>query len=128
MTVQRVAVAWIRAGGRFFLQRRAATAGYCAGLWELPGGKVEPGESPAQALVRELREETAWAPARMEPLAPVRHAYAEGPDVELHPFLCEGPGAPRTALAWGWFRPAELAALPMPAANRALLAGLAHLP
>ena len=127
MTPQRVAVAWIRAGGRFFLQRRAAAARHCPGLWELPGGKVEPGEEPAQALRRELREETGWEPARLTPLAPVRHAYPDGPDVELHPVLCEGPGSPRTALAWGWFLPAEAAALPMPAANRGLLSGLGHL-
>ncbi len=41
--------------------------------------------------------------------------------VALHPFLCAGPAAPRTALAWGWFTRAELARLPMPEANRGLL-------
>jgi len=62
---------------------------------------------------------TASAAARPE-LPVLRHAY---PDfaVTLHPFLCEGPDAPRTALSWGWFTRAEMARLAMPEASRGLL-------
>jgi 8-oxo-dGTP diphosphatase len=117
---QDVAIALIRDRGRWFAQRRDAAASRCAGLWEFPGGKLEPLETPRAALFRELAEEVRWIPGRAEPLPPLRHGYP-GLAVVLHPFLCDGDLRPRTALAWGWFTAAELARLPMPEANRTLL-------
>jgi 8-oxo-dGTP diphosphatase len=118
-----VAVAIIRHGGRCFLQRRAPAARVAPGLWEFPGGKLEPGEEPRAALLRELREEVGWVPDRAVPLEVVEHGYPFG-TVVLHPFLCDAPPEPRPALAtdlaWGWFTPAELARLAMPEANQAL--------
>lgn len=119
MNALRVGVAAIHAGGRFFLQRRAPGAKVLPGLWEFPGGKVEANETPAEALLRELREEIAWAPERTEPLAVERYSYPEF-DLELNLFLCEGVSSPRTHLAWGWFTTSEMAALPRPEANRRL--------
>ena len=116
-----MAVALILRQGRCFAQRREPAAARCPGLWEFPGGKLEPGETPRAALLRELVEEIGWRPDRVAALAVLRHAYPDH-SVALHPFLCEGPGEPRTALAWGWFTRAELARLPMPEANRGLLA------
>ena len=54
--------------GLVFVQRRAPTAAVWPGVWDIVGGHVEPGESTANALVREVREETGWAVARIGPL------------------------------------------------------------
>jgi mutator protein MutT len=119
-----VAVALVLHRGRCFAQRRDPAAGRFPGLWEFPGGKLEPGESPGDALARELEEELGWRPERPEPLPVLCHAYP-GFTVTLHPFLCRGPFSPRTALAWGWFTRAGLAGLAMPQASVELLAQLA---
>ncbi|HXC15893.1 MAG TPA: (deoxy)nucleoside triphosphate pyrophosphohydrolase [Holophagaceae bacterium] len=122
-----VAIALLRREGRWFLQRRDPASGHLAGVWEFPGGKVEPGESPEAALRREMLEELSWAPGELHALDPITHAY---PDrvVTLHPFLSEGPELPRTALAWGWFRAAEAARLRVPEANGPLLDLLGRMP
>jgi mutator protein MutT len=117
----RVALGLIRRQGRLFVQRRGPDGSAFAGLWEFPGGKVEPGETPLEALLRELREEVRCAPDRVTALPPFLHAYP-GLEVEFHPYLCDGGADPATELAWGWFTLGELGTLPMPEANRGLLA------
>jgi 8-oxo-dGTP diphosphatase len=117
-----VAVAFIEREGRVFLQRRAADSRRFPALWELPGGKVEPGETPREALERELLEELAWRPEQAECLVSLEYAYADGP-VALHAFRCPlaAPAVLRTDLAWGWFRWHEVLALPLPEATRSLV-------
>ena len=126
MTSSRVAIAIIHEAGRFFLQRRGLAAAWGPGLWEFPGGKAEAGETAAQALLRELREEVAWRPKRMEPLPLIQYAYP-ALEVELNPFLCEGVSALPTSLAWGWFTLREWECLRVPEANRQLRGTLAGL-
>ena len=121
-----VSLAIMRRGGCFFLQRRDSAAAVLPGLWEFPGGKVEPGESPEAALRRELQEELGWTPSRIKALPAFEHAYKQH-RVRLRPFYCEGPGQPRTELAWGWFSIEEMKGLPIPEANRDLIAALASL-
>ncbi len=87
MTGKRVAVAAgviTRRDGRFLLGQRAPDTFY-AGYWEFPGGKVEPGESPAVALVRELEEELGIRVRRLHPWITREHVY-EHAHVRLHFF------------------------------------------
>ena len=118
------AVALIDADGRVLVQQRPPGKPM-AGLWEFPGGKIEHGETPEAALVRELREElgidtetACLAPATFasEPLGP-RHLL-------LLLYVCrKWRGIPR-ALEGGtvrWLRPLDLHALAMPPADRPLI-------
>lgn len=117
-----VALALIRRGDRWFLQRRAPGNPVLPGLWEFPGGKAEPPESPLEALRREVREEVGIDPGGVRAL-PVLEGH-----VRLHPFLVEDGEAPRTELAWGWFTLEEMARLPIPPANAELIRRLSGMP
>lgn len=72
--------------GRLLACRRPVGK-HLGGLWEFPGGKLEPGESPAAALVRELEEELGITVAPDTALTPVVWDYGHGP-IRLHPLLC----------------------------------------
>lgn len=127
-----VAVALAGADGRFLMQQRNVSAVH-GGLWEFPGGKVEAGESPELAAVRELREELA---VRLEPAAlrPVGFASGmteggEGPQRPLVILLyaCavwEGVPQACEAEAVAWYRPRDISALRMPPLDYPLAAAL----
>ena len=102
-----------------------------AGLWEFPGGKVEPGESPEHALIRELAEELGIGIAAAD-LAPLTFASHDYPDFHLLMplFLCRrwsGEVAPHEGQELLWLKPAELVSYAMPPADEPLKAVLPQL-
>jgi len=112
-------------GDRTLVLRRPSGQ-HLAGAWEFPGGKLETGESPAEAARRELEEETGLVADELEPLVVVLHDYAEV-SVRLHVFLAREPaGELRIDVAreWAWQRPDEIDAESMPQANRQVLRAL----
>ncbi|PAX08504.1 (deoxy)nucleoside triphosphate pyrophosphohydrolase [Sphingomonas lenta] len=125
-----VAAALVDGDGRVLLQRRPPGKAM-AGLWEFPGGKVEPGESPERALVRELAEELEIVvdPACVRPACFASAALGERHLILLLYVVDEWTGEPRAVEASGlaWVRPAEMRALPMPPADEPLIDLLARL-
>jgi len=110
--------------GSEILLRQRAEEGSLAGTWEFPGGKIEAGEIPLQAAMREMREETGLTGGRWEPLLVHAHDYPDR-DVRLHVFLLRDPeGEPTADPAWIWVPWSRLMELPLPAANGAILEAL----
>ena len=110
--------------GRILISRRASQA-HQGGLWEFPGGKVEPGESVGAALRRELSEELGiWIDlSRARPLIKIRHAYPEYTvllDVfRVDGFSGEAYGREGQPVEWVW--PEELRRRAFPQANRPIV-------
>ena len=117
------AAALVDGDGRVLVQQRSA--GPLAGLWEFPGGKLEPGETPAAALVRELGEELGIdvETACLAPAAFASEALGDRHLILLLHVCRKWRGVPRAleASALRWVRPVELHALAMPAPDRPLI-------
>ena len=118
------ACALIDADGRILLARRPEGK-KLAGLWEFPGGKLDPGETPEAALIRELHEELGIEvqAACLAPFAFASHAY-ERFHLLMPLFLCrrwKGNPTPREGQALAWVRPNKLAEYKMPPADLPLV-------
>lgn len=121
-----VAVGVLRdALGRVLIARRLEHT-HQGGLWEFPGGKVEPGETVLQALVRELLEELGVEVQAARPLVEVRHDYPEK-SVLLDVWevtLFQGQAYGREGQPLRWVEIAELADYAFPVANQPILTAL----
>ncbi|MBU2032579.1 MAG: (deoxy)nucleoside triphosphate pyrophosphohydrolase [Alphaproteobacteria bacterium] len=127
-----VAAVLIDDRGRWLMHKRPAGKHH-GGLWEYPGGKVESGENPANALVREIAEElgVALRARDLEPAGFAQTGEGDGePPIVIMLYTCRlWSGVPQ-ALEGGeiaWFTPQQAALLDKPPLDRALLAQLCRL-
>jgi 8-oxo-dGTP diphosphatase len=122
-----VAAVLIDDAGRVLLAQRPAHK-HLALKWEFPGGKVETGETPAQALIREIREELGCDIAIDSALPRFTHDYGTVV-IEMIPFVCRlatGSGAPHPHehVALAWTAPAALATYDLAPADLPVVAAL----
>jgi len=125
-----VACALVDADRRVLVTQRPAGKAL-AGMWEFPGGKLEPGERPETALVRELAEELGITvePPCLAPLSFASHAYDDF-HLLMPLYVCRRWQGTPTGLegqALKWLRPARLRDLEMPPADAPLVAHLIDL-
>ncbi|RUX86662.1 (deoxy)nucleoside triphosphate pyrophosphohydrolase [Mesorhizobium sp. M7A.F.Ca.CA.004.08.1.1] len=118
------ACALVDADGRVLLAQRPQGK-QLAGLWEFPGGKVEPGETPEQCIIRELHEEIGIE-TDIPCLAPLTFASHSYDDFHLLMplFICRrfrGIAHPREGQALKWVRPKQMRDYPMPPADAPLI-------
>ncbi len=83
-----IALALIWRGGEVLIAQRASNAEHLPDVWEFPGGKIEPGEAPAEAAVREAREETGLEIEVVAAREVIEWEYVER-RVTLHAFDCQ---------------------------------------
>lgn len=120
-----VAVAAILDGGQILLTRRRPDA-HLGGMWELPGGRIEPDETPEEALRREVLEEVGVELEDVEPLTFSHHRYDER-EVLLLFHRCRAATRPERSpegLEMRWVPIATLPEVPLPPADGPLLAAL----
>jgi 8-oxo-dGTP diphosphatase len=116
-----VAAAVIERDGAFLVTRRQKGV-HLEGYWEFPGGKCEPGESHADCLARELREELALDVIVGREILETRHAYPER-EIELHFLRCDlgSDPAPQLGQEMRWVPRRDLAGLAFPPADEQLI-------
>ncbi|MET0598786.1 MAG: (deoxy)nucleoside triphosphate pyrophosphohydrolase [Mesorhizobium sp.] len=124
------ACALIDADGRVLLAQRPEGKSL-AGFWEFPGGKVEPGETPEETVIRELAEEVGIVTqtACLAPLTFASHSY-ETFHLLMPLFVCRrftGSAVPREGQTLKWVRPRQMRDFPMPPADAPLIPFLVDL-
>lgn len=124
------AVALIDVDGRVLIAKRPEGKAM-AGLWEFPGGKIEPGETPERALIRELSEELSIdvTTSCLAPVAVASHTYDDF-HLLMPLFACRvwrGEPTPQEGQEIVWVKPVRLRDYPMPPADEPLVAALRDL-
>ena len=108
--------------GRMLITKRKPD-GLLGGLWEFPGGKIQDGESPAEACVREIREETGVSARIVSHLCLVKHAYTHF-KIQMQVFICHAlSGSVRLngPVDFRWITPDDMDLYPFPGANHKFL-------
>ena len=121
-----IAIVLIRRDHRVLVQRRLSNAEHLPNLWEFPGGKCEPDESPRDCAVREAREELGVEIEIIGEHQTIAHGY-EDREVTLHPFDAKIIAGEAQALASSklrWMLPIEMKAADFPSANALLIGQL----
>lgn len=123
-----VACALVDPDGRVLLAQRPAGKAH-AGAWEFPGGKVEPGESPELALVRELREELGVEPCEqcLQPFAFASEKLDDGRHLLMPLFVCrrwDGFVDPKEGQQVAWVKPDQISRYALLPADKPLAAEL----
>ena len=110
--------------GKILVQKRKAK-GVWANLWEFPGGRLEAGETPEMALVREYMEETELAVGKLKKITTIQHSYTVY-RVTLHCYFCSSMDdrvepVLHGAQEYRWLKPEELSGFALPAGHRKLI-------
>lgn len=117
-----IAIGLIRRAGLLLIARRPEGV-HLAGFWEFPGGKIRAGESPAEAVIREVAEELALRIAVEGERETIEFTYPER-RVRLHVLECrwfDGEPEARGCAEWRWVAPADLPDYQFPPANAPLI-------
>jgi 8-oxo-dGTP diphosphatase len=111
--------------GNILIAQRAASA-HQGGFWEFPGGKLDAGESPVAALIRELKEELDITPTQCEPLIQIRHHYKDKSVLlDVYKVLdFEGEPKGNEGQPIRWVPMADLSRYDFPAANRPIVTAI----
>src|SRR5262245_48676144 len=117
-----VSIAIIHHCGRVLICQRRKNDSF-GNLWEFPGGKIEPPETPEQCVRREIQQELGIQLQPIESFPMIEHTYPQV-SVRLTPFLCclvSGDPQPLASQRLEWVEPLLLRDYPFPAANRELI-------
>lgn len=117
-----VAIGILHRGNKYLIQKRPSK-GLLADLWEFPGGKIEKGETPQEALKRELKEELDIGIVSIRHLMNVQHFYTQF-RVNLHVFHCQPTSYPRPHILRKWLPVNKLTEYPMPSGSAKIVARL----
>lgn len=117
-----VVVGIIYDAGKIFITRRPESS-HLAGLWEFPGGKVEPGETEDITLKREVKEEVDIVPLRFEKIKMIHHTYVDRILALSFYLILEWDGMPfaKEGQESQWIECAQLDADQFPEANRPII-------
>ncbi|MEM6445101.1 MAG: A/G-specific adenine glycosylase [Cyanobacteria bacterium P01_D01_bin.123] len=111
----------LRNGGDLLIDQRLETS-MLGGLWEFPGGKIEPHETPAECAVREVKEEIGIDVELIEPLGTIEHAYTHF-SITMRAFMCRHLNGEAQALQCAdvrWISPTDIPNFAFPVANQKL--------